>query len=93
MVQAKGPACRALGVAIMIALSASAASANQKTCQEEMTEIAALIEQMPDDADKHVAEYQYGKAQKFLAEGNERRCLIYLGSARGAIDAEQMDNN
>jgi hypothetical protein len=77
----------------MLALGASDASANEKTCEQEMTEIKALIEQMPNDADKHVAEYQYGKAQQFLEQGNEHRCLIYLESARGAIDAEQMRDN
>ena len=72
---------------------ATSASAFDKTCEEEMPEIKALIDQMPHDADRNTALHQYGKAQEKLAEGNERRCLLYLESARGAIDADQMHDN
>lgn len=93
MVRSQKFAGRAVGVAILLAAGALSASASEKSCQQEMTEIKALIEQMPNDADKHVAEYQFGKAEKFLEAGNEHRCLIYLESARGAINAEQMGDN
>lgn len=81
--------CAAIG-GVFIATSASAFD---KTCEEEMPEIAALIQSIPDSADKHTAEHQYNKAKEKLAEGNERRCLLYLESARAAVEAEQMHDN
>ena len=83
----------AIACVFMVINTAGAALASDKTCEEEMPEIAALISGIPNGADKNVAEHQYEKAQKFLAEGNERRCLLYLQSARAAVDAEMMHNN
>lgn len=83
----------ALASVCVVVSSAGVAFANTKTCEEEMPEMAELIASIPNGADKNVAEHQYEKAQKFLAEGNERRCLLYLQSARAAVDAEMMHEN
>lgn len=84
---------RTLFAALGSLLIASSAHASGKTCEEEMPEIATLIQSIPDSADKHTAEHQYNKAKEKLAEGNERRCLLYLESARAAVEAEQMHDN
>lgn len=70
-----------------------AAPAYAKTCEEEMPEIKALIEGLHSGADKTTAEHQYEKAQQRLADGKERSCLLYLESARAAIEAEQMSDH
>lgn len=84
---------RSLLMALAGIMIASTASAFDKTCEEEMPEIKALIDQMPHDAERNTALHQYGKAQEKLAEGNERRCLLYLESARSAIEQDQMHDN
>lgn len=81
--------CAAIGGALI----ASSASASEKSCEDEMPEIAALIQSIPGSADRNTAAHQYKKAQEKLAEGNERRCLLYLESARAAVEAEQMHDN
>ena len=81
----------AFGVLVTLGLAGMPAFA--ATCEEELPQIQAAIDAMPDDADKQVAEKQYGKAQERLSSGNEKACLKYLESARSAIEAEQMHDN
>ncbi len=82
--------CLSFSICLVFALFAGVAAA--ATCAEELSVIKTQIDAMPEDADKHVAETQYAKAEKRLEEGKERACLLYLESARSAIEAEHMSN-
>ncbi|QJF50214.1 hypothetical protein [Roseobacter ponti] len=81
-----------LSFSFCLALTLVTGPAAAATCAEELPEIKTQIDAMPEDADKHVAETQYAKAEKRLEEGKERACLLYLESARSAIQAEHMSN-
>ena len=82
-----------LGVVLSVGAGAQAHASSTKSCEAEMPEIQAMIAQIPGSADKNTAEHQFAKAQEHLAAGNERRCLLYLESARAAVEAEMMHDN
>lgn len=84
---------RVVGGALFIVAIVFSAAAQAKTCADEMVEIRSEIDGMRHDANKNVAEHQYGVAQERLQAGKEKSCLRYLEAARAMIDADQMHDN
>ena len=85
--------CVGAAIAATLLTGATSVAANTKSCEQEMPEIATLIAGIPSGADKNTATHQFEKAKEHLAAGNERRCLLYLESARAAVEAEMMHDN